>query len=276
MPQVEAPFIIAVIREKEKHLLGDNEITRIMHADSVADAREVLMSTPYAMFLTEDSSIRSGLTRALEAEFSWLREHLDDKDTLAFIGARYDVLHVAQAVIALSLGEPHAPLSPALGTLSHEMIHEMVFTEGNGETKETQFWSRHIRAQKEALQQGTWSMPFLFESMQHALEERLQELANTPFAKALASHVQSRHESDRMFREDTTRTDSTQYEWQWDAKAIELARSLRFEPIGYDPIIAYWITKEMEVKTINLIFAGLTSGFSHEEIAALIRPFAHV
>lgn len=276
MPQVEAPFIIAVIREKEKTLLSDNEITRIMHEMSLLDAREVLMDTPYALFLTEDVSIPHGLTKALEAEFLWLAEHLDDKNVLAFIAARYDVLHLAQAIIALNAGEPHVPEMSRIGTLSHELLQEMVFTQGYVPTKETRFWVEAVRVQKEAITNNTWSMPFLFESMQHVLEDRLQELASTPFMKQLAAQVKSRHESDSALRGDAGVTDAVAYEWDWDAKAIRLAASLRFEPIGYDPIIAYWITKEMEVKTITLVFAALAGGFSPEEVTRLIRPFAHV
>lgn len=276
MSRVEAPFITAVIREKEKSLLGDNEITRIMHADSQGDAREVLMSTPYAMFLTENASVQSGVVRALEAEFLWLEDHLDDADTLAFIAARYDVLHLAQAIIALGAGEPHAPLISRIGTLSHDALQEMVFTQEHAETKDTRFWMKHITAQKEAIAAGTWSMPFLFASMQRVLEERLADLANTPFTKALAEHTRSRHESDMNARKEGTLLDATRYEWEWDAKAIALARELRFEPIGYDPIIAYWITKEMEVRNITLLFAALAGGFSKEEATSLIRPLAHL
>src|SRR3989344_1760952 len=271
MSYVEAPFLIAVIREKEKSLLGDNEITRIMHAKSLADAREVLMSTPYAMFLSEGSSIQSGLTSALEHEFIWLERHLDNSNILAFIAARYDVLHVAQAVIALAEGEVHAPSTSRIGTVSHSMLQELVFTNSNAMTKEMKFWVSCIASQKDAIVNGTWSMPFLFASMQQVLEERLRSLASTPFMKTLAEQLKSRHESDRKLQEDRSRTDAARYEWEWDVQAIKLARSFRFEPVGYDPIIAYWITKEMERKTISLMFAALAGGFSTEETRSFIR-----
>jgi len=276
MSNVEAPFIIAVIREKEKSLLGDNEITRMMHAASLHDAREVLMSTPYALFLAQGAAVQDALMSALEAEFLWLKSHLDNKSILAFIGARYDVLHVAQGIIALASGQINIPTTTHIDTLTHHTIQEMIFLEGYIPTKDTLFWHKHIAVQKEAIKNGTWSMPYLFESMEQVVEERLATLATTPFMKSLATHVREQHQSDRAFREHAETVDVSRYEREWDAKIIALAKTLRFEPIGYDPIIAYWVTKEMEIKTIRLMFASLANGFSKEEILTLVRPFAHV
>lgn len=274
MSTVEAPFIIAVIREKEKSFLGTNEMTRIMHADSAQSAREVLMSTPYAVFLSGDTPLRTGLTAALEAEFMWLTESLDNKEALAFIGARYDALHVAQGIIALQKGEVHMPATSHIGILSHDMLHNMIFTPEYIPSKHTHHWYEYIQEQKHAIQENTWTMPLLFEAMQRALEERLAQIAFTPFMKELAEHVKNHHASDTIMQKNSDVAHATQYEWEWDAKAIALAQKQRFEPIGYDPIIAYWIMKEMEIKTITLMFASIMGGFSKEETTSLIRSSA--
>lgn len=271
MPEVEAPFIIAVIREKEKYLLGDQEITRILHTSSLSDAREQLMSTPYGVFLVDGVPLQTGLVRAMEAEFLWLRDSLDNADIVAFIAARYDVLHCAQAIIALATGDPHVPSTSAVGTVSHEVLQAMAFTADYTPNKQTQFWYNVMQTQKAAIRENRWSMSYLFVSMQRALEDRFTMLATTPFMKSLASSVKSRHEHDAVFRQHTSATDATQYEWEWDAKTIDLVRGFRFDPVGYDAIIAYWITKEMEVKSINLIYAALANGFSKEEARLLLR-----
>lgn len=258
MSTVEAPFIIAVIREKEKSLLGDNEITRIMHASSLSEAREVLMSTPYAVFLSDGISVPDALVRALEAEFAWLQESLDDRGILAYIAARYDVLHLAQAIIAYVTNMPYAQHATRIGTLTHEMLHAMVFAEENMVSKESRFWFACVQAQKKAAIEQVWSMAFLFESMRCVLEDQLTSLAKTPLTRALAQYVRDRHAADAVWQHEGVHADVARYEWDWDARAIALAQELRFEPIGYDPIVAYWITKEMEVKKTALMFAALT------------------
>ncbi|MDA1169348.1 MAG: V-type ATPase subunit [bacterium] len=276
MSYVEAPFIIAVIRSKEKNLLGDNEITRMMHASSLKEAREVLMSTPYAPFITGDISVQDGLTSYAEAEFGWLSRSIENRKILAFIGARYDMLHIASGIIALAKGELHMPAISTVGLLSQNTLQEMIFTESFEETTATAFYVNKIAVQKEAIANNTWSMPFLFAEMRDALEELLESLATTPFMHALVLHVKNHHASDIALRSNGLPADATAYEWEWDATAIELARTKRFEPTGHDPIIAYWIIKEMEIKTINLLCTAIAGGFTKQEATALIRPFAHV
>lgn len=258
MPTAEAPFIIAVIREKEKSLLGEHEITRIMHASSLGEAREVLMSTPYAVFLADATSVPDALVRALEAEFAWLRDSLDDRDIIAYIAARYDVLHLAQAIIAYATNVPHIQYATHIGTLTHEMLHAMVFMESYAVPKEFRAWLACIQIQKKAIAEQAWSRSFLFESMQRVLEDRLTSLSKTPLTRALAHHAQSRHAADVVWQHDGVHVDVAHHESEWDSRAIALVRELRFEPVGYDPIVAYWITREMEVKKTALMFAALT------------------
>lgn len=261
MSTVEAPFIIAVIREKEKSLLGDNEITRIMHAPSLDEAREVLMSTPYAVFLSDGTSVPDALVRAIEAEFAWLQDSLDDRDILAYIAARYDVLHLAQAIIAYAMNVPYVKHATSIGTLTHATLHAMVFTEEYSVSKESRAWFACVQTQKKAITEQTWSTSFLFESMQHVLEDRLTSLSKTPLTRALAQYIQDRHAADAIWQHYGVHADVAQYELEWDSRAIALVRELRFEPVGYDPIVAYWITKEMEVKKTALMFAALTYAY---------------
>ncbi len=275
MPKTEAPFVIAIIREKENYLLRDDDITRILHAETLHDAREALMSTPYAAYLADAPSVPAAVKSAMEAEFAWLADLIDDKRALQFIGARYDLLHIAQAILAFASGASAADKEAAIGTLRHEAIHAMVFTDSYVPGKDDRFFFDIVAAQKAAIQDGTWNATTLFSDMEQALEERLAALAYTPFMKKIAELVKEKHESDREFRlRDMSQADAAQHERRWDTALLALAREERYEVIGYDPVIAYWIIKEMEAKTITMIFAALAGGFSKEQTTSLVRTFS--
>ncbi len=275
MPKTEAPFVIAIIREKENYLLSNDDLTRILHADTLHDAREALMSTPYAVYLSDTPSIQRAMSKAMEAEFAWLFDLIDQPRVLAFLSARYDLLHLAQAILALASGSGSSQTSEKIGTLSHETIHAMVFTDSFVPEKEDRFFFTVATEQKEAIKNGAWNTTMLFSAMEHALEERLATAAYTPFMKRIADLTKEKHAADREFRtQDMMVQDAAQYERQWDTTLLLLAREQKHEVIGYDAVIAYWIIKEMEVKTITMVFAGLAGGFSKERIASLTRTFS--
>lgn len=275
MPKTEAPFITAIIREKENYLLSTDDLTRILHADTMHDAREALMSTPYALYLTDTPSIQHAVSRAMEAEFAWLSDLINEPRVLAFIATRYDLLHLAQAILARAMGAGVAQSGENIGTLSHEKIHAMVFTDAFVPEKEDRFFFTLATTQKEAIENGTWNTTMLFSAMERALEERLEETAYTPFMKRIASLAKEKHAADYEFRtHDMMAQDAAQYERTWDTKLLALAKEQRYEVIGYDPVIAYWIIKEMEAKTITMVFAALAGGFSKERTASLTRTFS--
>ncbi|OGY37230.1 MAG: hypothetical protein A3E36_01380 [Candidatus Andersenbacteria bacterium RIFCSPHIGHO2_12_FULL_45_11b] len=271
MPTVEAPFITAVIREKEKTMLGENEVTRIMHAQTMHDMREVLMTTPYATHLANDVSISDAVTNYLEQEFAWLADSLDNDMVLAFLGTRYDALHVAQGILALSAGESAMPSIPELGILSHAQLQEMIFDSVFIEKAPASSWARIIQEQQQAIAQGTWSSPQLFAAMQQELEVQLEHFAQSPFMHELAALAKAHHEADHAMRNATLPESAAAYERTWDESALALAKQFQYEPVGYDPIVAYWITKEYEAKNIRLLVAAIQGGFSQQEAGALIR-----
>lgn len=275
MPKTEAPFITAIIREKENYLLSNDDLTRILHADTLHNAREALMSTPYAVYLADSEPIQKAISHAMEAEFAWLSDLIDEPRVLAFMAARYDLLHIAQAILALASGAKVAQSGEKIGTLSHEKIHAMVFTDAFVPEKEDRFFFAIAQEQKAAIKDGTWNSGMLFSAMEHALEERLEETVYTPFMKRIASLAKEKHAADYEFRtHDMMAQDAAQYERQWDTKLLALAREQKYEVIGYDPIIAYWIIKEMEAKTITMIFSAIAGGFSQEKTRSLIRTFS--
>ena len=276
MPKTEAPFIIAIIREKENYLLSNDDLTRILHADTLHDAREALMSTPYALYLSDTPSIQQAMSKAMEAEFAWLSDLIDQPRVLAFLAARYDLLHLAQAILAsVTSGSGSSETNEKIGTLSSEKIHAMVFTDSFVPEKEDVFFFAIATKQKEAIKNGTWNTTMLFSAMEHALEERLATTAYTPFMKTIAGLAKEKHAADYEFRtQDMIGQDAAQYERKWDTKLLALALDQKHEVIGYDAVIAYWIIKEMEAKTITMVFSALAGGFSKERTASLTRTFS--
>jgi vacuolar-type H+-ATPase subunit C/Vma6 len=272
MSRVEAPFITAVIREKEKSSFSDLHVSRILNAPSVQEMREVLMGTPYGIHLADGSSIPDGAMKFLEHEYVWLTEHLDNAEVVAFISDRYDALHIALGLLARTQGETTMPHIPKLGILSHAILQEMIFDEV---FLEKSTWSEIIKTQLDAIKDNSWTSSMLFEAMKIGLEEALAYHAKTQFMKDIARITKEHHESDSAIREsDEMPEDITAYELSWDTSVIERAKTFTYEPVGYDPIVAYWMLKELEVKNIRMLYAALSGGFSKEETRALIRNLA--
>ncbi|MEO6078071.1 MAG: V-type ATPase subunit [Candidatus Andersenbacteria bacterium] len=272
MPRVEAPFITAVIREKEKSAFSELHVSRILNAPNAQEMREVLMGTPYGIHLADGSSIPDGAEKHLEHEYSWLTEHLDSADVLAFISARYDALHIALGILARTQEETTMPHIPKLGMLSHAVLQEMIFDEVFAKED---IWSAIIKNQITATKNNSWTSSMLFEAMKTGLEEALASHAKTAFMKDITRVTKEHHESDSAIRESGEMPgDITAYELSWDTSVIERAKTFRYEPVGYDPIVAYWMLKELEVKNIRMLYAALSGGFSQEETRALIRQLA--
>lgn len=269
MPRVEAPFITAVIREKEKSAFSMLHVSRILHAPTMQEMHEVLMGTPYAIHVADGLSIPHGAMKFLEHEYAWLAELLDSADVVAFISARYDALHIALGILARKQGETIMPHIPKLGILSHAQLQETIFDEV---FTEENTWTDGIKSQLNAIQDNTWTSSMLFEAMKTALEEALMSHAKTAFMKDIARITAEHHASDTYIQKSgETPKDITAYELSWDTAVIDRAKTFNYEPVGYDPIVAYWILKELEVKNIRLLSAALSGGFSPEETRALIR-----
>lgn len=274
MPSVEAPFITAIIREKEKTFFSEHEVARILNTPSVTEMREVLMGTPYAMHLADGTSIPQSAIHHLEHEYAWLSEHLDNARVLAFISARYDALNIALGILSKSQGDTTMPSIPKLGRLGHAQLQEMIFDEIFPESTHT-IWQDVIQKQLAEIKHESWTSNGLFSAMQTALETALDEFAITKFMHDIARITKEHHESDANIRVEKKLPENiTAYELSWDTQVITLAKAFRHEPVGYDPIVAYWILKELEVKNVRMLYSALQGRFSNEETTALIRNLA--
>ncbi len=69
-------------------------------------------------------------------------------------------------------------------------------------------------------------------------------------------------------------SDATAYELAWDKELVALLRTARLSVEGYDPILAYWFGKQLEVRNVRLILSAKLAGMSKTAIARLQRPFS--
>ncbi len=66
------------------------------------------------------------------------------------------------------------------------------------------------------------------------------------------------------------------YEQKWDAILMQYLRQHRADVMGDDALLAYWLTLELEVKSIRLLLLAKAQGFTRETLQTLQRPlFRH-
>jgi V/A-type H+/Na+-transporting ATPase subunit C len=63
-----------------------------------------------------------------------------------------------------------------------------------------------------------------------------------------------------------------EYDRAWDEALVNLLRQYRWQAEGYDPILAYWYAKELEVKTVRLVLSAKLGGLAAKTVATLVRP----
>lgn len=101
--------------------------------------------------------------------------------------------------------------------------------------------------------------------------------AQTPLAQ-VTSALQAAgvtHMTDTILEEVRAGRGAVAYERAFDEALISLLRAHRLEVSGYDPIIAYWLSKEMERKTLRMVLSAKFSGVDAVVLKELVRPLAH-
>jgi len=86
----------------------------------------------------------------------------------------------------------------------------------------------------------------------------MQRAGYSKFTEAMLASVR-RHE------------DSQAYELAWDNYLIALLKTFSADPIGLDPILAFWLIHELEAKNIRLLLSAKLQGLSAEKIKTLQR-----
>lgn len=209
MPAVQTPFLIAAIRERETGFLQEDEFTRLIEAESPQQALDVLVSTSYGEWLhvhPSASEVLYALTQYLVATQNWLAEHIDNKELVQFMTARYNGLNLATAVIEKrnKQVEP-GPLSP-LGSIDHSVIHSVIWNNLGWEYV-PENWHEFLQHELELAKKGTnepgWQAGVLLRA-QATTTKALHELAFTPLTHALATLYEDENNVSAILRDSTT------------------------------------------------------------------------
>lgn len=277
---VESPYIIGVIRSREQELLQADDYTRLIEAPNANEAIQVLADTPYGLWLTAHTAeiAFAALTERLVAVQQWLREMVVDQNVVAFFQVRYDGLNVTTALLDKQSGmvEP-GPLSP-LGALSPLLLQSVIFNQlGYGELPKV--WRAFIVAEQKLMPKTQDAVAAWKNELQQAAEQvvrrELKRLVVSPLMHWYADFVAARLTTAAQLRGEEALGADWQSELASDNELVHKLRQYNGEPIGYDPIVAYWLTLELEVRTIRLVLATKLQGGEAATITPLVRNLVH-
>ncbi|MEX1112734.1 MAG: V-type ATPase subunit [Candidatus Andersenbacteria bacterium] len=294
MPKVDAPYIIGVIREKEKGLLGTDEYTRIIGAPTAQEAVRALADTPYGIHLEQAATPFAALEAHLYEELTWLQEVVSDERVLQFISARHDGLRIASAFMHYMAGKSKDGLERSLSSIPVNALTSVIW-EDAGYEELPHIWRDFIREEKERAQQEGWSKKDMLLRVKEKTIAVMQELAFTPLMREVAQVTRERLDFEAGMRSTTADSapaaanaplwaseaaieaveqgvGATAYEYAFDATLIDGIRTQRATPTGYDPIIAYWMAKEIEARTLRLILSAKLGGLPQQTLHSLVRP----
>ncbi|MBI1833947.1 MAG: V-type ATPase subunit [Candidatus Andersenbacteria bacterium] len=269
MPQADIPYIIGVIREKEKELLEDDEYVRVIDAPTMKEAYHALADTPYGIHLAQHPDPSRALPGRLLTEYDWLKEMLGDSHPIiTFISAPYDALHLASALLDLPQTTHFGSGEKRLGTMSDELLtttlwHDTAFDSIPEE------WREFL---KESRSKSKRMKTEIIESVQAQLIHVMQNLATTPLTQKLTELYAKRIAEETSIRPDNLPEDLSKYELQHDKVVLDAVRPWRADPINSDAIIAWWYALAVEVKTLRLLLSAKASGFAPEHLRTLTRP----
>ena len=272
MPAADTPFVIGVIREKEKGLLEDDEYTRIIQAPTVSEAYQALMDTPYGVYFATDSSPYEAIAKRLESEMEWLRDAVLDKQILSFIQARYDALHIAQALLDFQAGKENALFASQLGSITAELLTSTIWHDTGWDSLPA-MWRTFVRDERSKIKTApeSFSSQELLERVESVFHVNVEKLATSELTRAIAQLEQERRLQEQSDRPDNLPDDISAVEKGWDEKLLVELRRFRGEPTDGDAIIAWWFALAMEARTLRLLLSAKAGGLTTEQLVPLQR-----
>ena len=297
MPKVDPIFIIGAIREKEKNFLQSDEYVRLM------EHTQALRDTPYGETLADEITLASAdaaIKHHLREELQWLSQYIDNDKVLAFMTSRYDAINIVSAIIQCKRGKKILELPSSLGSIAQDTLFAAIW-DSHFEPLTKSAWKDIIEHELRAAQKTDWHASQILGRMPAHYATVLQKLAFTPLTKQLATIASHRSEVDAALRLEPTKTitditqqlqdgghthipqeaiqqvknqiSATAYELAWDTEVMAAISPYRFHVSGYDPIIAYWVAKQIESQYVRLIIAGKLANFTTAKIKSLARPY---
>lgn len=179
----DTPYIIGVIRNRERTLLGTDEYTRLIEAPTASEAVRALNDTSYGKWF-EDSADSAAALAALETHLvdtqQWLLALLAPGSTRQFMQTRYDGLAMADALLAYHAGaQGPANVSP-LGSLTEHVLYEVVW-KGTAEPDLKSPWRQLAADWRDTAvtRQDRWQTR-LVRDIQRTVTSILSQAASTP------------------------------------------------------------------------------------------------
>ncbi|MFH1354303.1 MAG: V-type ATPase subunit [bacterium] len=257
MTKADTPYLIGVIREWERGFLEDDEYTRLIEAKSIEEARHVLVDTPYGERPMEEH---------LQEVHKWLGGGVNDERVYQFISARYDALNVATALMEKRGGNEAMKEKSPLGSLSADIIQSTVW-HNLGWENVPEIWESFIKGQLE-VEAG---LADIMAAAASRAQTWRKQLAFTPLMREVAAWYDKGERQDKRERPFTPQDDATEYDRQMDEELIKIIKQHRFEPTGYDMIMAFWYAKELEVRNLRLLLAAKGSAMDSADLRKLNR-----
>jgi len=272
MPTTDATYQIGVIREWEKGFLEEDEFTRLIDSPSSEEALHVLADTPYGKWIDTDDvelSVFDSLVRHLQEIHEWLEDTVQDERVLQFVSARYDALNIATALIERGRGVEEMGAKSKLGVISPDVIQSTIWNNLSWEML-PEIWESFIREQlssdyskeniaiKAGLLASVWK----------------KQLAFTPLMGELADISESWSSEDktnRPYEEKETGVSASVFELRRDEQILNNIRKYRLDPIGFDPVIAFWYGKEVEARGLRILLSAKLSGVESTKLRGLQR-----
>lgn len=271
---LETPYIISIIRTQERSFLGADEYTRMIEAATLEDTLRVLIDTPYGQWLEPHNlsipSVLAALEERLVVVQRWLAEVLDKPTVIQWLQLKYDALNIVTALLAFHEGALQVPPLSRLGAMNSDTLFSVIWNNVGWEAV-PDFWQPLIQEGRSLVPDNfglEWKSELVSRVQNHVMMLQ-QTLAQTPLMKKVSLMFRDRLVADTLVREKLE--GGLVYEKMWDEKIIDLFRPTRWEPVGYDPIIAFWLALQFEVVSIRLIIAGKLQAADKKTLNSFIR-----
>ena len=272
MPTTDIPYIVAVVREKEKALLEDDEYIRVINSATTADGgREALADTAYGIHVASGMTSLQALDGRLAEEFAWLTDMLGVSDaSLTFIAARYDGLHAAAALIDYKRGAKQASMQVPVGRMKPELLTSVIWNDA-GWDDVPGVWQGFLREQRAAINDASWSSEATAMAASEAVIDVMTKTGRSALMRAITALTAERLAHEKTMRPDALPSDIPAYEKQWDEKLLATLREHRLAPHTIDAVIAWWYALVIEVKTLRLLLTAAGGGVAKEKLSTLTR-----
>lgn len=297
MSKVDPIYIIGVIREKEKNFLQPDEYIRLQeHVGALRD-------TAYGQTLPTHISLADAdkaIEHHLREELTWLTSYLDNDQVIAFMTARYDAINIVSALLQKKRESNTLALPSSLGSISQDALFAAIWNSDFTQLAKSP-WQHMIETEIEQLSKPDWHASQLLDRMATHVPAILEKAAFTPLTRQLAAIALHRSQTDAALRLENkqsltdvinelhawnhhhisqtianqvkTHVSATEYELAWDKEIMAAISPYRFHVSGYDPVIAYWVAKQIESQNVRLIIAGKLASLPKETIASFSRPY---